>query len=174
MGRKVGLVGGWVKIFDDYYESEMMMWMAQQLAKAAAAEGGTTSSILMVTLMPEIDLDRVEDQTYVDLADQCAYINLHYGVPLLLRFAHEMNGEGGLLTNAIACLPRLADSRFCLFAAIYRQLEPLRPKTCCLQARMGTLCPAHPQADQHDGHALGTEHGRKLPLHLYSSHCASR
>jgi hypothetical protein len=92
MGRKVSVVGGWVKIFDDYYESEMMNWMAQVLNKAAVDEGGSTSSILMVTLMPEIDMDRIEDQTYIDLADQCAYINLHYGVPILLRYAHEMNG----------------------------------------------------------------------------------
>ncbi|KAI9032094.1 glycoside hydrolase superfamily [Hyaloraphidium curvatum] len=93
VGRKVGVVGGWVKIFDDWYESEMMNWMAQVLAKAAVQEGGQSSSILLITLMPEIDMDRIEDKTFTEVADQCAYINLHYGVPILLRFAHEMNGN---------------------------------------------------------------------------------
>lgn len=83
-----------MKIYADYYEAEMMNWMAQVLHKAAMEEGGSSSSILMVTLMPEVDLDKINDQTYTDLADQCAYINLQYGVPIMLRFAHEMNGEG--------------------------------------------------------------------------------
>ena len=86
-------MGGWVKIFADYYESEMLNWMAQVLHKAAMSEGGSSSAILMVTLMPEVSMDRVANQTYIDLADQLAYINIQYGVPILLRFAHEMNGR---------------------------------------------------------------------------------
>ncbi|TPX37522.1 mannan endo-1,4-beta-mannosidase [Synchytrium microbalum] len=67
-----------------YGGSAMLYWMGQQAA--------LTGSMLEVTMEPIVNMSLIPDSTLTALAKDCAYINSQYGVPVLLRFGHEMNG----------------------------------------------------------------------------------
>ncbi|TPX36778.1 mannan endo-1,4-beta-mannosidase [Synchytrium endobioticum] len=68
----------------EYGGSDMLRWMGQQCA--------LTGSMLEVTMEPIVDIATIPDSLLVAFAKDCAYINSQYGVPILLRFGHEMNG----------------------------------------------------------------------------------
>lgn len=73
----------------DYGGSDMLRWMGQQSA--------LTGSMMEVTMEPIVDIGTIPDSLLIAFAKDCAYINSQYGVPILLRFGHEMNG--GLLLS---------------------------------------------------------------------------
>lgn len=61
----------------------MMIWYASQVA--------IVGGILSLTMQPyQMDLP---DSVLQEFANKCYEINSHYGVPILLRWAHEMNGK---------------------------------------------------------------------------------
>lgn len=60
----------------------------QDTAEQAKAQG----SILLLTLQPTAGLSAVTDVVATDLGHTLAAIN-HAGVPVIVRFAHEMNGS---------------------------------------------------------------------------------
>ena len=48
--------------------------------------------ILSLTIEP-IAMAQITDSMIAELADRCLMINEKYGVPMMLRFGHEMNGK---------------------------------------------------------------------------------
>lgn len=58
-------------------------WHAQQVKR--------TGGMLAITIEPS-NLNLISDKMIDDLAKMCYLVNSKYGVPLFLRFAHEMNG----------------------------------------------------------------------------------
>ncbi|MFP3714500.1 glycoside hydrolase family 26 protein [Puerhibacterium sp. TATVAM-FAB25] len=63
-----------------------------QNVTAAAEQVGATGGVLMLTLEPHDGLAAVTDGSIADLTELLAEINAT-GVPVLVRFAHEMNGS---------------------------------------------------------------------------------
>jgi hypothetical protein len=60
--------------------------------RAAAEQVATAGGVLVLTLEPRAGLAAVTDDVVADVVDLLAEIN-DQGVPVLLRFAHEMNGS---------------------------------------------------------------------------------
>ncbi|TPX42634.1 mannan endo-1,4-beta-mannosidase [Synchytrium endobioticum] len=67
------------------FQVNMMNWQAQQIALA----GG----IYQVTLQPTVPMSQIPDATLQAVARQMAFMNGLYGVPIILRYGHEMNGD---------------------------------------------------------------------------------
>ncbi|KAI9017190.1 glycoside hydrolase superfamily [Gaertneriomyces semiglobifer] len=68
------------------YNKDMLQWHAEETARA----GG----ILQVTLEPVInDLTTIPQAMLEDFALQCQDINSKMGVPIIIRYGHEMNGD---------------------------------------------------------------------------------
>ncbi|KAJ3295848.1 hypothetical protein HDU79_008200 [Rhizoclosmatium sp. JEL0117] len=57
------------------------------------SECGKTGAMLLFTLEPDEGFDGLTDVHYAQVADALTMINQKYSVPVLLRFAHEMNGN---------------------------------------------------------------------------------
>ncbi|KAJ1552035.1 hypothetical protein HK405_012931 [Cladochytrium tenue] len=67
------------------YDTNMLNWFASEVAKV----GG----ILEVTMAPTSNISEVSDAAMLTLAQQLRDININRGVPVLLRYGHEMNGD---------------------------------------------------------------------------------
>jgi hypothetical protein len=67
-----------------YVDYDMLEWHAQEVQQI----GGS----LAVTFEPSA-LTQITDQMISELADRCLLINSKYGVPLFVRWGHEMNGN---------------------------------------------------------------------------------
>ena len=65
------------------YQRNILEWFAQETSKIGA--------ILQLSVQP-FDIATLPLTTLQALADDCARINQFYGVPILLRYGHEMNG----------------------------------------------------------------------------------
>ena len=65
------------------FNVSLFEWHAQQVQEI----GG----ILAMTIQPE-QISNISDAQIEELANQCYRVNTLYGVPLFMRFAHEMNG----------------------------------------------------------------------------------
>ncbi|TPX42627.1 mannan endo-1,4-beta-mannosidase [Synchytrium endobioticum] len=63
---------------------DMMNWQAQQIA--------VVGGIYQVTLQPTVPMSQIPDATLQAVARQMAFMNGVYGVPVILRYGHEMNG----------------------------------------------------------------------------------
>jgi hypothetical protein len=50
-------------------------------------------AIMLLALMPAFDLNQLTDATADGIAAQCARINDRWGIPIMMRFGHEMNGN---------------------------------------------------------------------------------
>ncbi|KAJ1542874.1 hypothetical protein HK096_008987, partial [Nowakowskiella sp. JEL0078] len=67
------------------YDVNLVNWHAQQIQLAG---GG----FFELTIEPISDLAGLTDELFTRIATQCRVINEKYGIPILLRFGHEMNG----------------------------------------------------------------------------------
>jgi len=63
----------------------MILWNGQQCAKVGA--------MLEITVLPKVLIETIPDVLYKEFALTLRYINSQYGVPVFLRFGHEMNGN---------------------------------------------------------------------------------
>ncbi|KAJ3172788.1 hypothetical protein HK101_011126 [Irineochytrium annulatum] len=54
---------------------------------------GKNGGILELTMEPTTTMAELKDDVMDAVAQQCLRINKEYGVPILLRFGHEMNGQ---------------------------------------------------------------------------------
>jgi hypothetical protein len=63
----------------------MIEWNAQMVRQVG--------SVLELTLMPDVSPELIQPQVYGQFAKFLKRINYEYGVPVLLRFMHEMNGN---------------------------------------------------------------------------------
>lgn len=57
-----------------------------------AQEVSRIKGILQISVMPT-DMANIPDQAYTSFADHCYRINRNLGVPILLRYGPEMNGN---------------------------------------------------------------------------------
>lgn len=69
---------------DPAVDYKMFEWHAQQVK--------LTGGMLAITIEPS-NLDLITPKMIDDLAKNCYLVNSKYGVPLFLRFGHEMNGK---------------------------------------------------------------------------------
>jgi hypothetical protein len=67
-----------------YVDYEMLEWHAQQVRLVGGA--------LAMTFEPS-SLGQITDQMINELAEKCLMINSKYGVPMYVRWGHEMNGD---------------------------------------------------------------------------------
>ncbi|KAJ1534117.1 hypothetical protein HK096_004292 [Nowakowskiella sp. JEL0078] len=67
------------------YDANLVIWHGQQISLAG---GG----VLELTIEPISDISKLTDDLLNRIATQCRTINQQYGVPILLRYGHEMNG----------------------------------------------------------------------------------
>ncbi|KAI9030385.1 glycoside hydrolase superfamily [Hyaloraphidium curvatum] len=94
LGRQPAVVGSFIKITASDYEADMLLWKAQLLRQNARRHSPPTAPSLMhVALMPTTELDAINPALYDRIATDLRRINYELGVPVLLRFAHEMNGN---------------------------------------------------------------------------------
>ncbi|KAI8613697.1 glycoside hydrolase superfamily [Chytriomyces sp. MP71] len=63
------------------------------------SECGKTGSMLELTLQPSAPLSTLTDDMYDTLAQELFNINTYYGVPVFLRYGHEMNGDWTMYGN---------------------------------------------------------------------------
>ena len=66
------------------FQSDIIIWNAQQ--------AGQVGAMLELTLMPTAPIDTIPTTILWSYATLMRQINSQYGVPVLLRFGHEMNG----------------------------------------------------------------------------------
>ena len=67
------------------FEKDTIDWMTQQASEAGA--------MLEITVIPELDVAEIPVETFYAFAMEMRRVNSYYGVPVFLRFMHEMNGE---------------------------------------------------------------------------------
>jgi hypothetical protein len=68
------------------WSQDMLRWHASLLQKLGHGP------IYQLSIDPD-DYATMTDEAYDAIAVECAYINSEYGVPILLRWGHEMNGN---------------------------------------------------------------------------------
>lgn len=66
------------------FEQDTIVWNAQ--------ECGKVGSMLEITLIPTVNVEAIPATQLFKFALLMRRINSMYGVPVLLRFMHEMNG----------------------------------------------------------------------------------
>ncbi len=86
---------------------------------AAIAQARGTHSMLLITLEPHRGLDKITNKVAVNLARRLARYN-RKGVPVFVRFAHEMNGSWYPWSQN----PRLYVAKFRKVAAAVHRLAP--------------------------------------------------
>jgi hypothetical protein len=92
--HRSSIVGAFLHIDNEKWEKGMLEWYAMTLKKQAQEAGrGVPASTLLVALMPDVALELIPLNLFEEFAEYCAIINYKYGVPLMIRFGHEMNGN---------------------------------------------------------------------------------
>jgi hypothetical protein len=79
--------GGFIKMDSTTFQQDMAIWYAQSVANPQ------TTPILLLTVIPTVSLDKLSLRVVEKFAALCRRINYELGVPLMVRFAHEMNGN---------------------------------------------------------------------------------
>jgi hypothetical protein len=80
-----------------------------------------TGSMLEITMEPIVNMSTIPDSLLIAFAQDCAYVNSQYGVPILMRFGHEMNGPW----TAYGMKPTMYIAGFRRMATIMRQYSNL-------------------------------------------------
>ncbi|KAI8809677.1 glycoside hydrolase superfamily [Cladochytrium replicatum] len=86
-GREPPVIAGFVQITPTDLAENMANWFAQTTSEV--------NGILELTVMPNVTLSSFTQATWDNLAILMYRMNTRHGVPILLRFAHEMNGNWG-------------------------------------------------------------------------------
>ncbi|KXS20743.1 glycoside hydrolase family 26 protein [Gonapodya prolifera JEL478] len=73
------------------FEKSMIAWYADQVRLAGKSQGQVAT--LSIALMSDLELSGVADALWDEVADEMRRVNYEVGVPIFLRFAHEMNGN---------------------------------------------------------------------------------
>ncbi|KAJ3121272.1 hypothetical protein HK098_003811 [Nowakowskiella sp. JEL0407] len=85
MGRTPPVIAAFLTVMPDgIVDSNMINWWAQ--------ETSFVGGILELTIVPNVTLDLLPAVFYNNLTDILYRVNQRYAVPVLLRYAHEMNG----------------------------------------------------------------------------------
>ncbi|EGF81320.1 hypothetical protein BATDEDRAFT_36866 [Batrachochytrium dendrobatidis JAM81] len=84
IGKAPVIFNSFVNINATGFQSDIIIWNAQQ--------AGQVGAMLELTLMPTAPIDTIPTTILWSYATLMRQINSQYGVPVLLRFGHEMNG----------------------------------------------------------------------------------
>ncbi|KAJ1555072.1 hypothetical protein HK096_009486 [Nowakowskiella sp. JEL0078] len=85
-GRNPSVIAAFLTILGDFVIDENMInWFAQQT--------GLVNGILELTIVPNVTLDTLPDKFYNNLTDILYRVNQRHACPVILRYAHEMNGN---------------------------------------------------------------------------------
>ncbi|KAI8916241.1 glycoside hydrolase superfamily [Gorgonomyces haynaldii] len=85
-GKKPSIINGFIDMNATDFQIDMINWMAQEISFIGA--------IFEVTVVPKgTPIEEIPDSLLYKFAQQMQHINALYGVPVLLRFGHEMNGN---------------------------------------------------------------------------------
>eukprot|EP00842_Homolaphlyctis_polyrhiza_P003799 jgi/Hompol1/441/HPOL_002500-RA len=87
LGQKVLLFNSFITIDTTGYEADIILWNGQQARDVGA--------MLELTLRPSVPVETIPTTVLWSLANTLRTVNSDYGVPILLRFGHEMNGNTG-------------------------------------------------------------------------------
>ncbi|KAJ3340386.1 hypothetical protein HDU93_007111 [Gonapodya sp. JEL0774] len=96
LGFRPSIVGAFAHVLNSSYERDILFWYAGQLqaqAKASSSAANGSSTALSLALMPDVGLENVAESVWQQVADDLKTVNYGMGVPVFLRFAHEMNGN---------------------------------------------------------------------------------
>jgi hypothetical protein len=85
LGKRPAYFNSFINMNATDFEKNIILWNAQQCAKVGA--------MLEITVIPKILIETIPDVLYKEFALTMRYINFQYGVPVFLRFGHEMNGN---------------------------------------------------------------------------------
>ncbi|KAJ3068300.1 hypothetical protein HK102_007207 [Quaeritorhiza haematococci] len=83
--RPPAIINAFVQINNTDLQRDMINWFAIETAKVKA--------MLELTVMVNVPITTITNDTLLALAEQMRYVNSVYGVPVILRFCHEMNGN---------------------------------------------------------------------------------
>lgn len=171
-GKPPAIIGGFAHLINDtYWEQNIIDWYAWQVAMGAftnynASNPGTGYAgadhpppIMLLALMPGFDLAQLKESTVQGIAEQMARINREWGIPIMLRFGHEMNGSG-FQSLPIFGLPLLISDVFSF------RLELLLSTPSFLRCRLPPHRRRRPSADQPNRDGLGTQLWCRIPLQL--------
>ncbi|KAI8916244.1 glycoside hydrolase superfamily [Gorgonomyces haynaldii] len=84
LGMRPAIFNAFTKVTGTDFQKDMITFHAQ--------ETGLAGGILELTVDPGSQIEGISDQTWRDLATHLRTVNSKFGVPILLRFGHEMNG----------------------------------------------------------------------------------
>jgi hypothetical protein len=82
--RAPALINTFIQMSPTDFQANMIEWQAQYVQQL----GGLLEITLMLTVSPE----QIPEKLFSDFAQFLTVVNGKYGVPVLLRFMHEMNG----------------------------------------------------------------------------------
>ncbi|KAJ3114083.1 hypothetical protein HDU96_002578 [Phlyctochytrium bullatum] len=88
IGRSPGVINAFMQLDPTRaqpFDYNMLMWHASEVQ--------LVKGILELTIEPIVDIAQIKDETYDQIAGWARDINVQKGVPILLRFGHEMNGN---------------------------------------------------------------------------------
>ncbi|KAJ3281919.1 hypothetical protein HK104_011207 [Borealophlyctis nickersoniae] len=84
-GVEPALYNTFINMNADSFEKDTIDWMAQQTSQK--------HGMLEITLIPSVNIEDIPDSTLWAFAVEMKRVNSYYGVPVWLRFMHEMNGN---------------------------------------------------------------------------------
>lgn len=85
LGKRPTYFNSFINLNATDFQQNMILWNAQECAKVGA--------MLEITVIPTIPIETIPDILYTQFALTMRYVNSMYGVPVLLRYMHEMNGN---------------------------------------------------------------------------------
>nr|KAJ3422319.1 hypothetical protein HK105_000226 [Polyrhizophydium stewartii] len=85
INKRPALFNSFAKINATAYEKDIISWQAQ--------EAGKVGAMLEITLQPMVPMDQIPTDLLWDFSVFMRTVNSKSGVPVLLRFGHEMNGN---------------------------------------------------------------------------------
>ena len=85
LGKNPTYFNSFINLNATDFQQEIIIWNAQQCEKVGA--------MLELSIIPTIPIETIPDVLYTQFALTMRHINSMYGVPVLLRYMHEMNGN---------------------------------------------------------------------------------
>jgi hypothetical protein len=90
LGYRPNIINSFIKYdvtTNPKWDINMMNWQASEVAKLGSGV------IFAITLEFVTTMDRLQDSDYNAIATEFARINKEFGLPIMVRWGHEMNGD---------------------------------------------------------------------------------
>ena len=86
IGKQPAIINSFVHINNTDFQIDMINWKANMIKQ----QKGT---IFEISLMPSADIEQISDEQLYAFAVHMRHVNSYYGLPVLLRYMHELNGN---------------------------------------------------------------------------------